>query len=186
MKFTDKYFEAVDLIDLAYRGKLDAPHHLDQDGVQAFMTEDRVLVIPGTEGLRDWADNVNVGWGATKPWHNGFFRQALIIYNWLKEYGLDPAWGTGHSLGGASGQIVFYSLKKPAIFFGAPKPLAPNYRAKADQTQIILRTDDLIGKVPRKFRHVGKVIRLKPKKHHWGEDHRIDKYRFIMKEANKG
>ena len=190
--FTDQHFEAANLVKQAYERTIIAPYVLDRDGVQAFVTANNVLVIPGTEGWGDWVDNFNVGWGAgrKRQWHKGFLRQALVIWHWLEEIGVTPNWGTGHSLGAASGQILFYSKKlrnKEAIFFASPKPLGPKMHTLAcDNILNICRDDDKITKVPKKFQHVGRVELYKPLVRHWGQDHSIDpNYLEAMKKMNE-
>ena len=188
MKFGDKHFEAADLIARAYEGKLDAPHQLDQDGVQAFVTADRILVIPGTNEPSDWFRfNFKVGRGVTRAWHQGFLDHSRVVYDFAKS--LNPRLIVGHSLGAASAQIVGYSLHVDTIAFASPKPLRylPQMPSHGFAwVQNICREDDMVCALPPNFLHVGKVEWLTPKRHHWGEDHRIDNYIAVMKEANKG
>ena len=184
MEFTTRHFDFADLIQDAYDGSLSYEYSLDDDGVQAYVTADRVLVVPGTNEKSDWFKfNFKVGRGETRDWHSGFLDHARKVWSFAKD--LDIRFATGHSLGAASLQIVGYSL--PAIetvVFGAPKVLLKDQVADAHNVTIINRTDDLVCDVPPGFAHVGKVIDLSPKKRHWGEDHRIPNYIEIMREVD--
>ena len=190
MKFTHKHFDAAELVFQAYERTLITTHTLDSDGVQAFITSENVLVIPGTETIGDWWDNINVGWGAGKKreWHKGFFRQALVIYKWLEEINVKIELATGHSLGSASGQIVFCSKKYrdiPTIFFASPRPLGPKMTSIGYVRILnICRKDDRVTTVPLKFKHVGEVVWLDPT-FHMGADHDMRLYREAMYEANE-
>ena len=186
MRFGPEYFKAADLIDQAYEGKIDSIAQLDRDGVQAFVTADRVLVIPGTNELSDWWKfNFKVVRGATRSWHAGFLKHAQAVYKFAK--GLDVRRITGHSLGAASAQIVGYSLKINTIAFASPKTLAAEWWV-SDSNRFLIenicRVDDLVCAVPPNFQHVGTVQWLTPKRHHWGEDHSISNYVDAMREAN--
>ena len=190
MNFIDEHFMAAELIDKAYNSLgegLIFPYSLNVMGVQAYLTEDKVLVIPGTNEKSDWFKfNFKVGRGSTRTWHKGFLAHAQTVYGFAKS--LEPRLIVGHSLGAASAQIVGYSLQVPTIAFASPKPLVKGLEIphnKWTMIQNICREDDLVCALPPNFQHVGFVNWLAPKKHHWGEDHRIDNYVDAMKEANE-
>lgn len=187
MEFTDEHFKAAELIDKASNG-FAFPYAIDVGGVQAYLTEDNILVILGTNEKSDWFRfNFNIGRGATHHWHKGFLAHAQVVYEFAKP--LEPRLIVGHSLGAASAQIVGYSLGVPTIAFASPKPLVSATRQiayhKWTHIQNICREDDMICALPPSFKHVGFVEWLAPKKHHWGQDHSIDNYVDAMKEANE-
>ena len=186
MKFGPKYFQAANLIDQAYKGTLVYSHSLDVDGVQAYLTPDGVLVVPGTNERRDWfLYNFKVGRGETSEWHEGFLNHAKVVYPFAKLH--NPNMITGHSLGAASVQILF-NLHIDTLAFASPRTFkGTQEQAEALTTHVIniCREDDIVTGVPKRLKHVGEVIWCEPNKHHWGEDHRIDKYIDIMNEANE-
>ena len=112
------------------------------------------------------------------------YRQA--VWNWRKSEKITAPLITGHRLGAAAAQILAYSMKEvPAIALASPKVVAPGAVAYAENLVVVVRDDDFVTMVPKKFSHVaGELRELTPEKPHFGEDHGIDKYESIMREAN--
>ena len=153
------------------------------DGAEAYLSDDGILVIPGTNDLSDWRKyNLKLwSWQMHRAtggfrFHAGFLKHANLIYEWVKDKNVRGV--TGHSLGAASAQILGPILDVPALCFAAPRVavLGHSYR-KEDQILVINRTDDAITSVPFfLFRHLGTVQKLRPKKAQSGADHKIEKY----------
>jgi hypothetical protein len=143
-----------------------------------------VVAIRGTDGLRDWWDNLHA-WrrrcGAFPgSVHAGFCRQAsrLIprLANFLRQ---DPACIVGHSLGGAIVPLASLALQaggalvEEAYSFEAPRTgdatFAAHYEAAGPPTwRVVLalgRTVDLVTRVPKSswgYWHVGRLALLHP------------------------
>jgi hypothetical protein len=167
---------AIDHIQAMYDGEI-APQ-LNQDGVQASVVDDGVLIIPGTNEISDWTryNFKFAAQGATVRWHRGFLRHAQAVYREFQPKA--PKMVIGHSLGAASAQVVAYSLGIPAICFASPKPHC-SWRKLRGQDKIlnICRMDDAVTKQPPFpwYQHVGQVDWLNPKSK-FGEDHRLEHY----------
>jgi len=154
------------------------------NGVQAAYLKNGILVIPGTNEASDWAEfNFNVWSGDSGAlWHAGFLRHAQIVFSFAKP--LKPKFIIGHSLGGASAQIVGSSLKTPTITFGAPRVYKESSPVSGEGWVLnICRSDDSVCHVPPPllgFRHIGSRRWLLPDKLNPGEDHRMDKYIHLL------
>ena len=175
-------------------GRLPVRDPFNHRGVQAYLLTDRVIVVPGTNEFTDWTRyNLNLSRrlagftemtlrpGASGTfWHDGFLSHAETLYDWAKTH--RPKLLIGHSLGGASVQILGASLRVPTITFAAPKPKWG--RRKFDGSNFvlnILRTDDIVTSVPPVlFRHVGYFYRLRPQKQSPGLNHKMDHYMKIL------
>lgn len=153
---------------------------LDIDGCQASIWTDGThcsLVTRGSNDGWDWARNFQFvpGWsmmGASgAAYHRGVLQSARMIFAWLKNAKRPITFSTGHSLGGGVGQIVGPSIGVPTITFAAPKVLARGSPPRADLvTNYVLPGDPVPWLVPG-YRHVGKVVSLKPTSGWWGARH---------------
>ncbi|MFQ6547430.1 hypothetical protein AADZ90_005690 [Aestuariibius sp. 2305UL40-4] len=120
----------------ATRGRIRVTH--DKDDVQAYLLDDGVLLIPGSNSLADYTkynlrmlrlfrQKTQVHIPGTEPgasgaiWHQGFLAHARSIYDRFNDR--RPEFIIGHSLGGASAQILSMSWDVPAVAFAAPRPL---------------------------------------------------------------
>lgn len=195
-----KIFTAAQLMEAVYAdpGSADIEVSINIKGVQAYMTKDRVLVIPGTNEFSDWFQfNFDVfGRGRSDiqgfatatgdsgaVWHAGFLEHARLVYTFAK--GLKPRQIIGHSLGAASAQIVGSSLKVPTIAFASPRTLRGDRGGVHGEGFVVnlCRSDDSVCHVPPPFmgfRHVGRTIWMNPRGINFWEDHRIDQYLEIM------
>ncbi len=172
---------------------------IDIKGVQAYLVDGDILVIPGTNQFSDWfrfnfdvydlfggqSDGWEVAAGDSGArWHAGFLEHAMTVYAFAKT--LRPKFIIGHSLGAASAQIVGSSLQIPTIGFASPKPNKGRQRLKGEEFVLnICRTDDTVCHVPMGFlgfRHVGNTYWISPDGINVGEDHRIDEYIELMSE----
>ena len=178
---------SVDLID-----------QIDIRGAQAYLLKGDILVIPGTNEHADWGYNLHVSeqngaevhgfrviaGDSGRQWHAGFLRHAEFIFGFAKR--ARPKFIVGHSLGGASAQILGVSLSVPTVTFGAPRPLRASTPLPGEGWILNLcRIDDEVCRLPPTmlgFRHVGSLRWLQPAEAHVGEDHRIDNYIEIMGE----
>lgn len=186
--------EVAQLMDAVYnrRASLTITESISASGMEAhFVKDPGIFVIEGTNSAEDWWDfNLNIfGYTGTikgdsgARYHEGFWKQAQLAYNFAKPFRRDIKLVVGHSLGAASAQIVGPSLEKRTISFASPKPLL---RGKAIRPHLVTnycRDDDLVCRVPPGifdgalgFEHIGNVVWLTPEQRNLGEDHRIDKY----------
>ena len=142
---------------------------------QAYMLTNGTLLIPGSNGFDDYLKfNLNrfnlfgtqysVRDGATEPgasrslWHQGFLIHARIVFKFAKPF--KPKFIIGHSLGGASAQILAKSFGVPAIGFGSPRTRKKGSRriSGEEHSLTIRHKDDLVSKLPFSFRHLGRSI----------------------------
>ncbi|MEO0991355.1 MAG: hypothetical protein AAFX00_10450 [Pseudomonadota bacterium] len=193
-------FEAADLVDRFYSAPDgdDVTASIDEEGAQAYMLSNGILVIPGTNELSDWfrfnfdvydrdQDSnfvIKEHRGASgRRYHAGFLNHARKIFDFAKP--LKPKLIIGHSLGAASAQIVGWSLKCPTIAFASPRVIRGRSELKYENIVLnICRTDDLVTQVPPAilgFQHIGQVFWMSPRGREFGEDHRIDQYVDMMK-----
>lgn len=185
------FLDCAERIRLAYLSKRTGTQHLPNvahtkpagDDAEAFICEDGLLVIPGTNDPDDWRKyNLRLfSWKMARAaggyrFHSGFLKHANLVYHWAKDKGVRGV--TGHSLGAASAQMLGPMLNVPAVCFAAPRVavMGHNY-GREDQILCINRTDDAITSVPMfLFRHLGTVQKLEPDKAKRGSDHKIEKY----------
>jgi len=180
MRITD----AADLLTRAYdqgRGLNLAYTPLNRNGVEAYLTTDGTLVIPGTNDRKDWWRNLNIGsaqaGASRRVWHSGFLEHARSVFH----YGAtkQPKRVVGHSLGAAAAQIVAVSLNIPAICFASPRPLRGARNFGGEQKVLnINRRDDFITNLPPffLFRHVGRVHWVSPNELQSAGSHTIKDY----------
>ncbi|MFQ6553749.1 hypothetical protein AAD018_015535 [Aestuariibius insulae] len=159
----------------ATRGRIKVTH--DRDDVQAYLTDDNVLLIPGSNSVADYLKynlrmmrlfhrQLRVQIPGTAPgasgaiWHQGFLAHAKSIYD--KFDGQQPDFIIGHSLGGASAQILSMSWNIPAVAFAAPRPLrsavpVPN---EGKCLTVCDSRDWVTDLPPGRFRHLHQAQRL--------------------------
>lgn len=192
MTFRVNVFQAGDLIDKAYRGKLGSRvlHKVDVAGVQAYYLKDGTLVIPGTNERSDWrAFNLDIEpakGDSGRFFHRGFLTHAQLVYMFAKP--LKPKCIIGHSLGAASAQIVGRNLKVPTIALASPKVLSGAAKLPGEGwVANFLRRDDMVCHMPpgigrRTYRHMGSRYWMAPEGIHTGGDHQVKHYMDILRE----
>jgi len=136
--------DAAALADASYaihtlhapRVDLSCPH----EDVQAFVLSTGVLLLPGSNSLRDYlrynlrplrlgTRRLKMADGATEQgasgtfWHQGFLGYAKVVYDWLAGENIRPGAIIGHSLGAAAAQILGKTYAVPTIGFAAPRPV---------------------------------------------------------------
>ncbi|MGX9856428.1 hypothetical protein ACR03S_13445 [Limimaricola variabilis] len=181
-------------------GGLDGPdvvETIDLKGVQAAMLKRGILYIAGTNEFSDWfefnfdfihdrapdAHGFRMAAGDSGAiWHAGFLEHARIVYAFAKPQ--KPAFIIGHSLGGASAQIVGASLGVPSLSFGSPRThLGGAHFGREGFVLNICRTDDTLCHLPPRFfgfRHVGSVHWLSPPAGEVEEGHSIASYAELL------
>ena len=145
----------------------------DDDDVQAHVLEGDILLLPGSNSVRDYlkfnlrplrlggtqltmSDTKTEKGASGTIWHQGFLRYSRVVFDWLKDEGITPKYIIGHSLGAAATQILSKSYNAPAIGFAAPRPKFVKSRVKNDGRCLLLnRTDDIVPKLPGAFSHMG-------------------------------
>ena len=144
---------------------------------QAYMLNNGTLLITGSNGFDDYlkfnlqvfslfGTQYSVRDGPTEAgasrslWHQGFLAHARLVFKFAKPF--NPKFVIGHSLGGASAQILAKSFGVPAIGFGSPRTRKKGSgRIKGEKHSLtILHKDDLVAKMPGSFRHLGRNIRV--------------------------
>lgn len=165
---------------------------------QAYLTKDKVLIIPGSDGLRDYTDfnlklgGASIAWSETSTelgntkWYRGFALHANDIVQQMKTR--RPKFVIGHSLGAAAAQILACYYRVPAIGFASPKPRkSTGSRLKYEHLVLnILRTDDKVTTLPPDrfgFKHIGTTMPLQPKTTNFGLDHSMKQYLQIIRPA---
>jgi len=176
---------------------------LDHDDVQAHLLAGNILLLPGSNSVRDYlkynlrplrlgdkrltleAGGVEKGASGTS-WHQGFLRYSRVIFNWLKDEGVRPNYIIGHSLGAAAAQILSKSYNAPAIGFAAPRPkLTSNGVVHDGRCLLVNRTDDLVPKLPGNYHHMGKAKLIKPLRSKGFWAHSMPWYSDIVAEATQ-
>ncbi|GAB5448721.1 alpha/beta hydrolase family protein [Gymnodinialimonas sp.] len=135
---------------------------INTQGVQAYIMSDHSLLIPGTNAKNDWWSfnlqfgtvlGSQIGWAelessvGTAKWYRGFAKHARILY--LALNGWKPKRIIGHSLGGASAQILgaFYGV--PTLSLAAPRPRKGSAKLKKEGWVLnITYEKDLIQAAP--------------------------------------
>lgn len=174
---------------------------LDHDDVQAHVLQGNILLLPGSNSVRDYLkfnlrplrlgnrrltmSNGETERGASGTiWHQGFLVYARVIFDWLKDEGIKPNFIIGHSLGAAATQILSKSYDTPAIGFAAPRPKKTNNRVKHDDKCLLLnRTDDIVPKMPSAFTHMGQAKLLRSATDQRFLAHSMPRYQSIIEEA---
>ena len=168
--------EAAELVAAAYSGRLRYSAANSEPGVQAFITPERDLVIPGTNECEDWRQfnlQVHASVNARIPglmlvpvadiasWHFGFLRHADSVFRFARQH--QPRFIVGHSLGGAAAQLIGYRMRLPTVTFGSPRVYKGRLPRLPGEGWVLnlCRSDDPITGVPTLwgFRHLGTVRR---------------------------
>ncbi|MBM9594256.1 alpha/beta hydrolase family protein [Roseitranquillus sediminis] len=192
--------DAARMVRLAYDAArdLDPIDRIDIRGAQAYLIKGDILVIPGTNERIDWGFNLHlaeqgkeiqgfkiVAGDSGRVWHAGFLRHAEFLYGFAKR--ARPKFIVGHSLGGASAQILGWSLRTPTVTFGSPRPLRGKAPLEGEGWILNLcRADDEVCHLPPRpmgFRHVGSVRWLLPEAFDAEFDHGMVNYIEILGET---
>jgi len=207
MSKTYKILEAAELASQVYephkhpsfRKKIAFEH---KGHAQAVMLKDGTLVIAGSNSAVDYlrynfrplgagrkkmtVNAVDTARGTSGTvWHQGFLLHAREIQSWLVRINRTPKFIIGHSLGAATTQILCKGYGVPGIAFAAPRPCKARVSPiKSSKCLAILRTDDIVAKVPTKFVHLAETIQLRPSV--WmGIKHKMTHYERILKAGIK-
>ena len=170
--------DAAALVSAAYSATLRFAAANGEAGVQAYVTHDGDLVIPGTNECEDWRRfnlQVHAQRSARIPglkivpqsdlgsWHIGFLRHADSVFRFALPH--RPRFVVGHSLGGAAAQIIGWRLRIPTVTFGAPRVYKGGARRRPGEGWVlnICRSDDPATGVPllSGFRHLGSTRNLR-------------------------
>lgn len=200
--------DAATLAEASYKaGRIVSPRvikSLDHDDVQAHLLEGNILLLPGSNSVRDYvkfnlrplrignqrmvlkhATDTQKGASGTK-WHQGFLQYSIEIFEWLKKENVTPNYIIGHSLGAAAAQILSKTYNAPAIGFAAPRPKWSKHGVVQDgRCLLVNRSDDPVPKVPSTYHHMGKTKLFKSKKHRTLFAHSMGHYIDVIKEDNK-
>ncbi|PJI85290.1 hypothetical protein BC777_3291 [Yoonia maricola] len=200
--------DAATLAEASYKaGRIVSPRvikSLDHDDVQAHLLDGNILLLPGSNSVRDYvkfnlrplrlggqqfvlkhATDSEKGASGTK-WHQGFLRYAVEIFEWLKTENVGPNYIIGHSLGAAAAQILSKTYNAPAIGFAAPRPKWSKHGVVRDgRCLLVNRTDDPVPKVPSTYHHMGQTKLFKSAKHQTLFAHSMRHYIDIIEEDNK-
>ena len=173
---------------------------LDHDDVQAALLDNGILLIPGSNSVRDYikfnlrvlcigGGRYAVGDKATEAgasgtrWHRGFLRHAQVIHDWIEGMGQRPVMILGHSLGAASTQILSMSWQVTGIAFAAPRTLAQVGRVPGGGSCLCFnRDDDTVCAVPPGFHHLGSVHEARTRRSVAGPDHGMWLYREALRD----
>lgn len=196
--------KAAQLAKSAYKKEVvtDPPvmRKLDRNDVQAYLLSGNVLLLPGSNSVRDYVkfnlrplllggkqltlkDPASEKGASGTKWHQGFLRYSKEIYDWLEDERVIPNFIIGHSLGAAAAQILSKSYDRPAIAFAAPRPKRSNNHVIRDgRCLIINRTDDPVAKAPDKYHHLGRARLMKSKTDPKFWAHAMPRYVHIVDE----
>ena len=197
--------DAATLAEASYKaGRIVSPKirvSLNHDDVQAHLLEGNILLLPGSNSVRDYlkfnlrplrlgGKQIRLRDGDTEKgasgtrWHQGFLRYSKVIYDWLETENIRPNFIIGHSLGAAAAQILSKSYDTPAIGFAAPRPKRTRNRVVKDGRCLLLnRSDDIVPKVPSEFSHMGRATLFKTKVDKRFMAHAMPRYVAIVDEA---
>lgn len=173
-------------------------HSCPHDDVQAHVLEGDILLLPGSNSVRDYLrynlrplrlghrelqmndDTTEKGHSGT-TWHQGFLAYSVVVFDWLKTHGITPKYVIGHSLGAAAAQILCKSYGAPGIGFAAPRPKLIKGPVKHDEKCLLInRFDDIVPKLPGTFNHMGEVKELAVDPKRLFPAHAMKHYREIV------
>jgi len=197
--------DAAKLAEASYKtSRITSPavtHSCPHRDVQAHMLEGGILLLPGSNSVRDYLkfnlrplrvghrrlklseEGAENGASGTK-WHQGFLAYSREVFEWLKTVDQTPNYIIGHSLGAAAAQILAKTYDVPAIGFAGPRPKFARGRVNHDrQCLLVNRGDDPVPKLPTQFFHVATVKKLSPKRDDFGLAHSMRHYREIVEEG---
>lgn len=145
---------------------------IDQGGVQAYRMLDGSLLVPGTNSTGDWWSfnfqfgtvlGTDIDWPeldkavGNARWYRGFALHARILFQALGSW--RPTRIIGHSLGGASAQILGAVLARPTLALACPRPRKGSHILKNEGWVLnVVYERDLIRLAPPfelGYRHVG-------------------------------
>jgi len=151
---------------------------IDKGDVQAILTRDNILLLPGSNSAADYlkfnlrllnlgnrrlklvSENTEKGFSRT-IWHQGFLSYAKVVFEWLGPR--KPDFIIGHSLGAAVAQILSKSYEVPALAFAAPRPKKARGKVKHDRLCLsVLNPKDPVCDLPPGFSHMGPIMKLTP------------------------
>ena len=177
---------------------------LDRNDVQAAYLTNGVLLIPGSNSIKDYAkfnlrvlnfggrkfrlnDTLTQKWGSNVTWHQGFLHHAKVVADWLRRNGFRPKYVIGHSLGAAATQILVRTHDIHGIAFAAPRVTRGTaIPPPASKCLCLNRLDDSVCDLPSSFQHLGNI--------HVGEgdrkflrfDHKMARYREMVAAQQAG
>jgi hypothetical protein len=173
---------------------------LDHGDVEAHLLDNGVLLVPGSNSLMDYlrfnlrplmvggtqyqfSDDLSEKGHSGTFWHQGFFRHAKAVHDWVEAGGTRPVYVIGHSLGAAAVQILTKSWRIPGIGFAAPRPRKHDGPlAHTAHCLCINRTDDLVCDLASNYHHVG-TVHAHAGAGVFGPDHAMRHYRRAVTEA---
>lgn len=165
-------------------------------GAEATLLKDGVLLIPGTNSFADWVNfnlqivllsgaRLSVRGTTTEAgtsgtiWHQGFLRHARLIQEWIG--GDKPDYIIGHSLGGATAQILSMTWNVPAIAFASPRPKKTSSTApRSSKCLTLCRADDPVCRVISTFQHMGVPKWLVHRRPRFGLNHNMFAYIDVL------
>lgn len=174
---------------------------LDKSGVQAHLTDNGILLLPGSNSVLDYihfnlrvfnvghkkyrlADGTTERGASGTRWHQGFLVYSRMVYDWMGQR--RPRLIIGHSLGAAATQILSKSYNVHGIGFASPRPKKGGGRVRNDDKCLsICRVDDTVCAMVPRFSHLGQAKFLEPPENNFGMDHSMQNYRKILEE-NRG
>ena len=174
---------------------------LDKSGVQAHLTENGILLLPGSNSVLDYlhfnlrvfnvghkkyrlSDGTTERGASGTRWHQGFLVYSRIVHGWMGSR--RPRLIIGHSLGAAATQILSKSYNVHGIGFASPRPKKGGGRVRHDDKCLsICRVDDTVCAMAPNFNHLGQAKFLEPPATNFGMDHSMENYRKIL-DSNKG
>ncbi|WP_299847321.1 hypothetical protein [uncultured Roseovarius sp.] len=197
--------DAATLAQASYKvSELKSPRvvdSLDKSGVQAHLTDNGILLLPGSNSVLDFvhfnlrvfnvghkkfrlADSTTERGASGTRWHQGFLVYSRMVFNWLGNR--RPRLIIGHSLGAAATQILSKSYNVHGIGFASPRPKKGSRRVQHDGKCLsVCRVDDTVCAMAPNFSHLGQAKFLEPPEANFGMDHSMENYRKIL-EDNKG
>ena len=173
-------------------------HSLSHQDVQAHLLEGDILLLPGSNSVRDYlrynlrplrlgqqqfrmADDATAKGHSGTTWHQGLLAYSVVVFEWLKSLNIRPNYVIGHSLGAAATQILSKSYGAPGIAFAAPRPkLIKGPVNHHEKCLIVNRFDDVVPKLPGTFNHMGKVKDLSTRPKRLFPAHSMKHYREIV------
>jgi len=170
------------------------------DSAQAHMLDNGTLLITGSNGFDDYlkfnlqvfslfgkrysvTDGPTEAGASRSLWHQGFLAHARIVFKFAKPF--KPKFVIGHSLGGASAQILGKSFGVPAIGFGSPRTRKKGSgRINGENHSLtISHKDDLVARLPASFRHLGRNIPVAWATPKTGPKHAMRNYITLLEAA---
>lgn len=200
MKFAIE--DAAKLAEASYSAsRITSPkvtHSCDHKDVQAHLLEGNILLLPGSNSVKDYlkynlrplrlgkkqfqmSDDATAKGHSGTTWHQGFLAYSVVVFEWLKTLNVKPKYVIGHSLGAAATQILSKSYGAPGIGFAAPRPKFIKGPVKHHEKCLLInRFDDVVPKLPGAFNHMGRVKEISPTHKRPFPAHSMKHYREIV------